>query len=192
MIDSIATSATLQDEVTDDGAAFVQALVARDESAWRRLFAANYVNLVRFARARTGDQSLAEDLAADVFLEAIKGIRRFRYRGLPVRAWLFKIERHLIADHFSRQKRRARVSLESAVKEPASRTEIGSVEAKSDIMSAAASLKPDQQEVILLRFIHDLTPAEVAEAMGKRVGAVHVIQHRALAALRSRLGPREE
>ena len=61
--------------------------------------------MYRYVRLRTGDAWLAEDLTAQVFEEAIKGICSYRYRGKPVLAWLYRIARNLVSDYFKRAKR---------------------------------------------------------------------------------------
>jgi RNA polymerase sigma-70 factor (ECF subfamily) len=57
-----------------------------------------------------------------------------------------------------------------------------------DLLAAISQLTPDQQQVLALRFGEELAAREVAEIMGKSVGAVELLQHRALTALRRILG----
>jgi RNA polymerase sigma-70 factor (ECF subfamily) len=122
-----------------------------------------------------------------VFVAAAKGIGRYRPTGAPFAAWLYRIARNLTADHLERRRRQPVVQLDGAVL--ASATWDGRVEDAADIASALALLTRDQQEVLLLRFFNDCTLEETAGAMGKSVGAIKVLQHRALAAMRRRMAP---
>ena len=61
----------------------------RDEDAWARLYDLHYLSLYRYAFARLRSREEAEDIAAQVFLEALRGIDRYTYRGKPMLAWLY-------------------------------------------------------------------------------------------------------
>ena len=163
----------------------VERLASHDASAWREVFEAQFGRLAAFAYVRTGDREAAEDIAAGTLAEAVKRIKGFRYRGVPVSAWLFRIARNQTADFLIRRRRRPSVPLavvEASIE--ASRDGLGLVEARSDLAGAFATLKREHQELLALRFIYDLSPSEVAEAMDKSLGSVKVMQHRAAAALR--------
>jgi RNA polymerase sigma-70 factor (ECF subfamily) len=171
--------------VTDE-AAFARQLAAFEAEAWEWLFEREFPRVYRFAFVRTGEVSAAEDIAAEVFEEAAARIGRYEFRGLPVRAWLFRIARNLTADHLSRRKRRPVLRLEDAEEQPAPAHE--DIESLTDVARAMAGLTPEQQEVLALRFISGCDLAETAASLGKSVGAVKLLQHRALQALRKRLG----
>jgi len=72
----------------DQEADFVQALRARSPQAWTALFDRHHDAVYRYVLARLGSRPDAEDLAADVFVAALRGIDSFHYRGRPVLAWL--------------------------------------------------------------------------------------------------------
>jgi RNA polymerase sigma-70 factor (ECF subfamily) len=134
---------------------------------------------------RTGDASAAEDIAAEVFEEAARRIGGFEFRGVPVSAWLFRVARNLTADHLARRRRRPAVSLERAgIDEPLTVSDLDSL---TDIGRAMECLTREQQEVIALRFITGCDLLETAAAVDKTVGAVKLLQHRALRALRKKL-----
>lgn len=71
----------------------------RDERAWQDLFEREWTDIYRYAHARTASTADAEDLTARVFEEAWKHIDSVEDRGLPARAWLFGIARHVVASH---------------------------------------------------------------------------------------------
>jgi len=179
--------AEAQTDQPQDGVATtsVAALAAHDPSAWQELFERYYRRLYRFAYVRTGDASAAEEIAAESFVAAAKGISRYRETGAPFGSWLYRIARNLTADHLERRRRRPVLPLEAV--EIVAGAWSGGVEDAADIAKALARLTGDQQEVIVLRFFDDCSLQEAATALGKSVGAVKVLQHRALAALRKHL-----
>jgi len=181
---SAASPVTSAAAATDE-AAFARRLAAFEAEAWESLFEREFPRVYRFAFVRTGSAPVAEDIAAEVFEEAAARIGRYEYRGLPVRAWLFRIARNLTADHLSRSKRRPVLRLGDAEEQPAPAPP--DIESLTDVARAMAWLTPEQQEVIALRFISGCDLAETAASLGKSVGAVKLLQHRALQALRKRL-----
>ena len=69
------------------------------------LFDSCYPRIARYAFARTGNPSDAEDIAAEVFVRAFESLDSFRERGLPMEAWLFRIAHNLVVDRFRRDSR---------------------------------------------------------------------------------------
>jgi RNA polymerase sigma-70 factor (ECF subfamily) len=165
---------------------YVQRLIELEPMAWQQLFDDHFQRLYRFAYARTGDAHAAEDIAAEVFAAAARGIKRYRHTGAPIAAWLFRIARNETADHLSSRKRRPQTPLESVELEGAPFS--AAVEDNADLAAGIARLSRDQQEVIALRFYADCSVRETAQALGKSDGAVKLLQHRAIRALRMQLG----
>jgi RNA polymerase sigma-70 factor (ECF subfamily) len=157
------------------------ALNRRDPGAWHALFAAEMPAIYRYARARVGDAQAAEDIAGEVFEEAWKHADSYQDRGLPPRAWLFGIARHLVASHRRGWFRRPpHLSLESF-------DGAGTNDLSPEMVDLAAALRrlpSSQAEVVTLRFVHGLSLEETAEALGATVDAVKARQARALTRLR--------
>lgn len=156
-------------------------------SVWSRWYEEYYPVLYRYALVRVGSRQDAEDIAAECFLSAFKAFGSFRYQGRPVLAWLYRIAHNAVASHLRRRERAARA--EASLR--ADQTVGAGPEAGLALMElreALARLRPDQQEVILLRFFFAFSLGEAAAAMGKREGAVATLQSRAVAALRRQLG----
>lgn len=166
-------------------AAQLALLAAMDASAWRDLFEQNFRKMYNFAYVRTGDANLAEEVASEVFAAAVRGIGRYRDTGAPIAAWLYRIARNITADHLDRRRRRPQTSLDAVQVE--SRNWSREIEEQTDLARGLAQLPREQQEVIALRFYSDCSLQETAQAMGKSVGAVKVLQHRALRTLRVKL-----
>lgn len=165
------------------------ALASLEPEAWRQLFQEHHQRVYNYAYVRTGNTADAEDIAANVFVEAVKGIDRFQYRGAPVAAWLFRIAHNETADHLKRCRRTATTSLENpeAADELQAHDEIGQAEDWRDVGEAMGTLKQEHRDVLTLRLVEGRNVAETAALLGKTEGAVKVMQMRALRALRTRL-----
>ncbi|HET9200540.1 MAG TPA: sigma-70 family RNA polymerase sigma factor [Dehalococcoidia bacterium] len=152
----------------------------RDEEAWSAIFDANFQPLYRYAYYRTGDQSASEELAAQVFEEALRGIKRFEYRGVSISAWLFTIARNLVASHLASRAHLKQTVLPETI--PAEDELAMALD--EEALTALRSLPNDQQQVISLTLLEDLSPRDCAEVMGKTVRQVHALQFQALRQLR--------
>jgi RNA polymerase sigma-70 factor (ECF subfamily) len=168
----------------------VEEAQASSEEAWARIYDDHYVKIFGYCYIRTGNRTAAEDLASDVFLEALRGIHRYRYRGVPISAWLYRIAHNLTADFLRHRTRRPTVSLGSEPRND--RLHLADAADGSairlDLQVAIKQLTEDQQQVILLRFFQGLSHEETAAIMQRRSGAVRVLQNRALSALRKVYG----
>src|SRR6202047_1715148 len=79
----------------------------RDPSRFADLYERNFHRVYAYVVRRVGDRHQAEDLTADVFREALAGIGKFEWRGVPFAAWLLRIAARVIADYFRRSGREA-------------------------------------------------------------------------------------
>src|SRR5678810_264800 len=77
----------------------------RDPSRFADLYEQNFYRVYAYVARRVGDRHQAEDLTAEVFREALAGIRKFEWRGVPFIAWLLRIASRVIADHWQRSGR---------------------------------------------------------------------------------------
>ncbi len=164
-------------------------LKKRDPEAWAILYDRYCSRVYRYIVLRVQNQTEAEDLTEQVFLKALESGPSFRWRGAPVSSWLFRIARNLIIDYWRTDKSKKTVPLDNLnlrdTVDPAEMAEL-----KSDtrqLIQAVTLLTQAQRDVIELRFAAGLSTAETAKVLGKSQGAVKVMQHSALAALRKRL-----
>ncbi len=179
----------------DDAAAEVWALVERaqagDADAFGLIYDRYLDTVFRFIYFRVGSRPLAEDLTADTFLRALKRISSFTWQGRDLGAWLVTIARNLVADHFKSGRYRLEVTTGDVLDaDQADRGPEGSPEAavvdhitNVALLGAVKQLNPEQQECIVLRFLHGFSVAETAQAMGKNEGAIKALQYRAVRAL---------
>jgi RNA polymerase sigma-70 factor (ECF subfamily) len=172
----------------------IQALVQRardgDASAFAALYEAFAPRVYRFFRFRVATAEAAEDLMQQVFVKVIEHLPNYRAQGVPFAAWLFRMARNAWIDEH--RTARQSVPLEALAEQ-------ASVGADPEQMALASAdwdrvrgalhvLSDDQREVVACRFFAGLSPRETAAQMGCSVGSVSVLQHRAMAALRVRLG----
>ena len=125
--------------------ALVRAARRGDDDAWRSLFDEYYERLHAFMRARVRDDALAEDLTAEVFVDAFRGLPRFQWRGKPFGAWLFKVARNRLRMHFRTESRRPDATAEIPPSLPADTPEPGLAMA---IEATLGGLSPDYREAI--------------------------------------------
>lgn len=147
-------------------------------------------SLLRYLRAQAPADG--EDLASEVWLDAAAGLRRFNGDEAAFRRWLFTIARRRLIDFRRRDGRRRAVlnPLESSFDASDAADPEARVIAASETEAALARLDGlplDQAEVVLLRVIGGLDVEEVAAIVGKKPGAVRVLQHRALNRLAEQL-----
>ncbi len=153
----------------------------REPAAFDELFVRHHASIRRYIRARLGDDVVAEDLAAETFVRAFAARARFRDQGHGVRAWLFQIATNLLRDELRARARRARFAPDTS--------EVAPPVLPADPVLAAQlrELPRDQLEVLLLYAWADLSYAEIALALGVRVGTVRSRLHRARAHLQRTL-----
>lgn len=169
-------------------------LIARAAQGDREAFGALYERYVfrvfRHVYYLTNDPHTAEDLTAQTFLNALEAIPRYEVRGVPFLAWLLRIAYNLTLNHRKvRKNGTARLPEALAVQGTIYSPE-ASCEAKADgerVWEGVRRLRGDQRQVIVMRFIDGLSYPDIAKVLGKSIGAVRVIQYRALCALRRRL-----
>jgi len=133
-----------------------------------------------------------EDVAGEVFLQAVRDIERFEGDERAFRGWLLTIAHHRLLDA---SRHRARRPVDAAPDEVLhDRSPTGDVEEDvfreldmATVRRLVGRLSPDQQSVLLLRIVGDLTVEEVARVVGKRRGAVKALQRRGLVALEREL-----
>jgi RNA polymerase sigma-70 factor, ECF subfamily len=132
----------------------------------------------------------ADDVTSEVFLAAFRGIERFDGDGRAFRSWLFSIAHHKGVDAVRRGASAREVPVETVSDgRTTASAEDGALESleRSEVSRLLGTLTTDQRDVLLLRIVGDLSLAETATAIGKPVGAVKQLQHRALARLRKEM-----
>jgi len=164
-----------------------------DTHAFGELYECHAPAIFRYLYAHLGSQMDAEDLTGEVFLKAWQSLPKYTQRGAPFLAFLFRIARNALVDHYRQAHRQESKSPEEldAYKDGSKLEpidQIGNQMEHQHILKVLGNLRPDYQSVLTLRFISELSPEETAQIMQRSVGAIRVLQHRALFALRRELG----
>ncbi|MBZ0298447.1 MAG: sigma-70 family RNA polymerase sigma factor [Anaerolineae bacterium] len=161
-----------------------------DADAFAALYREHVQVIYRYIVHRVGDHHLAEDLTADVFTKALQGLDRYREQGKPLVAWLYRIARARVIDHYRRTSRRpveSDVEAEPLPFDADLDTPMVRREAARVLRAAIAELTEDQQQVVILRFVEGYRVEAIASLMGKQPNAIKALQHRALRTLANRL-----
>lgn len=145
--------------------------------------------ILRYLRAQAPADG--EDLASEVWLDAAAGLGRFEGDERGFRGWLFTIAHRRLVDQRRRDARYRSLlgSLEHSEHENPldCEAEVLAASATEAALALIAGLPHDQAEVVLLRVVGGLDADEVAAIVGKKPGAVRVLQHRALKRLARQL-----
>lgn len=163
---------------------------AADPEALSAIYERYAPGLYRYIYYRIGDAEVARDLHADVFVRMLEGIAQYEDRGWSIGSWLYRIAHDRMID---RLRRNARVPFEplddwdAACPGPEANLE---QQARKQIVQQALTHLPEpQRRVLTLRFMYDLSLQDTAIQMGRTVGSVKALQHRAQAALQRYLPP---
>jgi RNA polymerase sigma-70 factor (ECF subfamily) len=153
-----------------------------------------YEPIYVYVYRQVGDVETARDLAAEVFHRLVGAVQKGNSPDRHPKAWLYRTAHNLVIDHYRRQTHREHLPLNeemvSSSEDPATVAEQRSSAAR--VRMALRKLTPEQQQVLVLKFLQGLSNQEVAAVLDKSVGAVKALQHRALAALKRILTPDED
>jgi RNA polymerase sigma-70 factor, ECF subfamily len=138
--------------------------------ALEALFRAHWPRAYRAALLVVGDAAAAEDIAQESFLAAVRALDRFDRRR-PFGPWLHRIVVNRAIDWGRARALRRELDLEG-VSEPVAR-EPAPGERADEITGALADLVPEQRAVIVLRYLLDYTPGEIAELLELPRGTVN-------------------
>lgn len=173
-------------------------LARADPDAFAELYRRYVTRVYAFAYRRCGAPDVAEDITSAAFERALRGLDSFQWRSSGFGPWLFRITANELADHHRRRARegsgRARVAARALLPDPPSdpADDIGRRDATSEVLAAMDRLNPRYQEVLSLRYLSGLSPAEAAAAMGTSRATMAVVLFRATRALRREMGSGED
>jgi len=172
--------------------AILRAAKAGDEHAVAMLWRAFNYRVVRFLQASVPDA--AEDVAAETWVTVARKLHQFDGGEIEFRAWLFRVARSRLVDFQRHSMRRPQTPIDpAALPEQVADDDPADAAIASAGTDAAlallAQLPEDQATVILLRILADLDVEHVAEIVGKRPGAVRMLQLRGLRRLQQILTP---
>lgn len=161
-----------------------------DKEAVSTLYTAYSQSIFQYVFYRVDSRQIAEDITAEVFLRMVRGLPAYQQLGVPFGAWLFRIAASQIADYYREHKKMTFTLLSEEQRsddtDPFDR--LDRKEERARLQKALETLPVDYQNVLILRFMKNLSHREVAAVLNKSEGTVRSIQHRALKALGDELG----
>lgn len=164
-----------------------------DKEAFAPLYERYVDKIYRYIYYRTGNEADAEDLTARVFFRALLHIGDYEERGHPFSAWLYRIAHNLVANWHRDHSRHPVLTLEDMaswqVKEKGPEAMATLLDDKEALLDAIRRLPADRRELLILKFVEQLTNAEIGAIMGRSEGAIKSLYHRTLVSLRRELKP---
>ena len=171
----------------------------RDPHRFEVLYRKYLAQVYSYAYYELGDHHEAEDATERTFLAALAALPRFEERARPAdgegastfRVWLFRIARNVVANRRRERRRHPETVLEAA-ETVADRTDVEATVTRRDEAAAAWAavdrLPADRRRAVVLRFVEEMSTAEIAGILGRSEGAVRVLLHRALRTVARELG----
>ena len=169
-----------------------------DAQAFGALYDRYVQRVYRYCFYRTNHASDAEDLTAQIFLAALEGLPRYRQDG-HFAGWLFSIARKKVADFHRRTLREAhaahtQISLDASALPPLHAdlsadlaVDVEKSQRRERLLKQIQALREEEQDLIHLRYVAELSFAEIARTLQKNEEAVKKTLYRLLARLKQEL-----
>ena len=166
--------------------AHVQACQRGELDHFDALYTQHVDAIYRYLSRRVFDRQTAEDLTSITFMKALEAIRSFHPRKQELKAWLYRIARNAMIDHF--RKERPTQDIETAWDLPSDDVTSLAAERSVDIKrlhKAMQHLNANEREIVMLRIWEDLSYKEIAALTGKTEANAKVIFSRSVQSLRT-------
>ncbi|MFQ5340525.1 MAG: RNA polymerase sigma factor [Anaerolineae bacterium] len=162
-----------------------------DAEAFGELYQRYVDRIYNYIFHRTGSEEDAQDLTAHTFYKALTNIGRYRERGAPFAAWLYRIAHNAVANWHRDNSRWTELPLDGLTlhdhPENAPDSAAEHWERRQVLSQAVRRLHPDRQMLLVLKFSEGLSNRQIGEIMGRSEGAIKSLYHRALVGLREDL-----
>ena len=175
----------------EDSDSALLARIKEDPEAFGLLYERYVRRIYNYVYYRTGNHHDAEDLTARTFYRALKHVSRYVDRGVPFSAWLYRIAHNVVANWHRDRSRRQVISIDDLVMPVRSLDNPATVAEEKDkqdmLLQVVRRLPPERQQLLILKFVEQMSNAEIAGVMGRTEGAIKSLYHRTLVALRGEL-----
>jgi RNA polymerase sigma-70 factor (ECF subfamily) len=161
-------------------------------TAFSFIFARYYDPIFRYCVLRTGNPRDGEDLAMDVFTEALATLPRYRWQGRPLLAWLFSIARNRAASNVRKGSMRRRAGADEAAEVSQRQQDNGLNEASIEARRLLGRIDGPTAEALVLRFVAGCSFEQIADLLGITVAAAKMRVYRAIAKARRVMGVEDE
>ena len=179
----------MQDEFDEIDEIELIDLAKTDSEAFGLLYDRYVVRIYNYIYYRVSNVGDAEDLTAKVFFKALDNIGKYRHMGLPFSAWLYRIAHNQVANFHRDRSKVKEISIDDlvisdAARNPAPERALQISEEQNALLRLVNDLSPQKRELIVLKFAHRLSNAEIGQVLGKSEGAIKSLYHRTLLELR--------
>jgi RNA polymerase sigma-70 factor (ECF subfamily) len=155
-----------------------------DRLAFEQIYNQTVDDIFSYVRGQCRNETVAEDLVANVYLKAWRSARLYRRGSNSYRRWLFAIARNELRDYWrSNQPTVAFLDLD-VPDDTHTEQRADPADARREVARVLAMLTEEQRQVVVLRFFNNKSHQEIAKIMGKREGAVRALLLRALRHMR--------
>ena len=172
------------DENAQELAQLVQKAQAGSEAAFGQVYDLLFQKIYRFIFYRVGHKEVAEDLAEEVFIKAYGKLSALDKPEVFL-GWIYRIARNTVIDYYREKKLTVSLEdVENTLEYETNTVDLLQLEYEQAVLlKLLKELGAEQQTVIKLKFLEDLSNAEIASILNKTEGAIRVIQHRAITKL---------
>lgn len=166
----------------------------RDAEAVTELYRRHAPRIYRYCLFRGVSTAAAEDVTEEVFLNMVEALPRYQERGLPFSAWLYRLAHDRLVDFHRREARQPTTLLGEDLADgaPAPEDQVARRAQIDQLRQTMSRLSEEYQLVLHLRFVEGFALEETARQMNKTIGAIKVLQHRALRRLAQLIGNHED
>lgn len=182
----------VQESTWDERSLIRQAKV--DTNAFGPLYDRYYARVYTYLYRRCGHDTLAEDLTADTFLKAMRGMPSYKNGKAPFLGWLYRIAHNCLISHYRKEKVRELFGInqrkDKEIGSPAKPNTIQAMDmdiAGHRISDLISLLNSRDQFILSLRYFEDVSIKDIAAIMGTSVTAARTNLHRALQRLRTKI-----
>lgn len=164
-----------------------------DPAAFGKLYSRYVEKIYNYIFYRTGSAKDAEDLTGKVFFKAMSNIKNYKHMGLPFSAWLYRIAHNLVANYHRDRSRKTEVSLDHVPGEILPQAELQPEphvvrnQEVENLLVFIHELADNRQELLILKFVDQLSNIEIGKIMRKSEGAIKSLYHRTLLELREKM-----
>jgi RNA polymerase sigma-70 factor, ECF subfamily len=175
--------------LVNESALAAQAVV--EPEAFAAIYDHYFPRVFTYVRVRVKDDQTADDLTAHVFERALTKIERYQPEQAPLGAWLFGIARNTVNNYLRSEQRRRWLPLdlfgEKPADDPRPEETVVQNEAQESLWAALRTLRDQEKELVLLKYVAGLSTREIGEITGVSESNVSVILFRAREHLKSLL-----
>lgn len=173
-------------------ARLIERTAGGDFGAFGELYSIFLDRIYRYVFYQVKDRMTAEDLTEEIFLKTWKAIKSYKGKGQSFSAWLYRIAHNRVIDYYRTSREDATLETQTLVDASHLEHEVEDKQMQRELSKAISYLRPQQRQVIILKFIEGLDNYEIEQIIGKSQGAIRVMQMRALSTLRERLSKERE